>query len=171
MACSGTALLFTFTAASMKMTAVLDIRPCSLVEVDRRWEVFDGDDHVDGVRLRLWTAATNVAICHLPGDIWAWRTMVEGYRQGKTDSSTRAFWQSYQQNHVTAKQEELMKEMMNLVYEISHISKGSLTSRKISRQVTEGFISSLKEGLLICYGHRPCLNPANLGYNGKHSNH
>jgi hypothetical protein len=41
----------------------------------------DGDDNdddlVDGVRLRLWTAATNGPDAHPPGDIWARRTMVE----------------------------------------------------------------------------------------------
>jgi hypothetical protein len=38
---------------------------CSL---DTDWLI----DHVDGVRLRLWTAATNGPIVHPPGDIWAW---------------------------------------------------------------------------------------------------
>jgi hypothetical protein len=34
---------------------------------------------------------------------------------GKTpDSSTTALWQSYQQSHLVAKQEELSKEIMNL---------------------------------------------------------
>jgi hypothetical protein len=32
------------------------------------WKVLD-DDHVDGVRLRLWTAVTNGLIVHSPGDI------------------------------------------------------------------------------------------------------
>jgi hypothetical protein len=36
-----------------------------------------------GVRLRLWTAATNGHI-HPPDKIWVWRTMVEYYWQGKT---------------------------------------------------------------------------------------
>jgi hypothetical protein len=48
------------------------------------------DDHVDGVRLRLSTAGTNGPIVHPPDDTWAWRTMVEWYRQVKTpDTSTR----------------------------------------------------------------------------------
>jgi hypothetical protein len=39
---------------------------------------------------------------------------------GKTpDSSTRVYWQSYQQNRLVSKQEELSKEMMNLAYEVS----------------------------------------------------
>jgi hypothetical protein len=51
------------------------------------------DDHVDGVRPHLWTAATNGPIVHPPGDIWTWRTVMEWYRQRKTpDSSTRAVW-------------------------------------------------------------------------------
>jgi hypothetical protein len=71
------------------------------------------------VGLRLWTAATNVPTVHSPGDIWALRTMVEGYRQEKTPhSSTRALWQFFQQGHLVAKQKELAYEMMNLAYEI-----------------------------------------------------
>jgi hypothetical protein len=31
----------------------------------------DNDERVDGVRLRLWTAATNGPIFHPLGDIWA----------------------------------------------------------------------------------------------------
>jgi hypothetical protein len=61
-------------------------------------------DHVDGVRLRLWTAATNGPIAHPPGDIWARITTMEWCRQGKTpDSSIRALWQSCQQSHLAAK--------------------------------------------------------------------
>jgi hypothetical protein len=41
------------------------------------------DDHVDGVRLRLWTAATNGPIFHAAGGIWALRTIVEWDKQGK----------------------------------------------------------------------------------------
>jgi hypothetical protein len=41
-------------------------------------------DHIQAVRLRLWTAVTNGHTVHPPGDIRAWRTMVELYRQGKT---------------------------------------------------------------------------------------
>jgi hypothetical protein len=41
--------------------------------------------------------------------------MVECYRQGESPvSSARALWQSYQQSHVVAKQEELAMEMINL---------------------------------------------------------
>jgi hypothetical protein len=66
------------------------------------------DDHVDGLRLRLWAAVTNWPTVHPPGDTWTWRTMVEWYRQGKTttDSSTRANWQSYLQSHPVVNQGE-----------------------------------------------------------------
>jgi hypothetical protein len=76
----------------------------------------DDDDNarVDGVRLRLWTAATSWPIAHPPGDIWAWRTMVEWYRQRKpSDSFTRTLCQSQQQSYVVAKQQKMTKEVMN----------------------------------------------------------
>jgi hypothetical protein len=51
--------------------------------------------NVDGVRLCLWTAPTNVPIVHSPTDIWTWIATVEWSRQRKPpDSSTRALWQS-----------------------------------------------------------------------------
>jgi hypothetical protein len=37
----------------------------------------DDHDHVDGVRLRLWIAATNGPTVRPQSDIWTWRTMVE----------------------------------------------------------------------------------------------
>jgi hypothetical protein len=37
-----------------------------------------------GVRLCLWTAATNGPVIHLQDDMWVWRP-VEWYRQGKTE--------------------------------------------------------------------------------------
>jgi len=45
--------------------------------------IVDAYNHVDGVRLRLSTVATNGPIVHPPGDIWAWKNTVEWYRQGK----------------------------------------------------------------------------------------
>jgi hypothetical protein len=42
----------------------------------------DGD-HVNGVRLHLWTAATSGLIVHPSCHIWAWRTMVDGVNWGK----------------------------------------------------------------------------------------
>jgi hypothetical protein len=92
------------------------------------------DDHVDGGRLYLWAAATNGPIVQIPGDVWAWGTMVEWYRQGKIpDSSTRALWQFYQQNYLVVKQEvwEIMKFALRNISFL--LSKGSLTCRKILR--------------------------------------
>jgi hypothetical protein len=42
-------------------------------------------DHVDGVRQRLWTAATTMPVVHPPGDVWVRRATVDLYRQGKTE--------------------------------------------------------------------------------------
>jgi hypothetical protein len=57
-------------------------RMCSSIQ-----DVQADHDHVDGVRLHLWTAATNGPMLHSPGDIWAWTIMVEWRRQGKLISS------------------------------------------------------------------------------------
>jgi hypothetical protein len=77
------------------------------------------DDHVEGVRRCLSTAATIGPIVQPQGDIWAWRTMVEYYRQGESpDSSTRALWKSYEQNHIAENQEELAKVVINSGFEI-----------------------------------------------------
>jgi hypothetical protein len=54
------------------------------------------DDHaLMRARQRLWT--TNGSIVHPLGDVGARINMVE-CREGTTDSSTRALWQSYQQS-------------------------------------------------------------------------
>jgi hypothetical protein len=75
----------------------------------------EADDHIDEVRVCLWTAAKNWPIVHLPDDTWAWRDLTECYRQGKTpDLSIRVLWQSYQNSHPVVKQEELGKEIMNI---------------------------------------------------------
>jgi hypothetical protein len=42
------------------------------------------DDHVDWVRLCLWTSAVSRRIVHPAGNKWAWKNMVELYRQGKS---------------------------------------------------------------------------------------
>jgi len=109
---------------------------------DFSWETWN-DDNVDGVILRLWTAATNWSVFHPSGDVRTWSTMTEWYREGKTpDSSTRTNWQSYKQSHLVAKQEELAREVMNLAAQsiFLYTSKGFLTCRKILRHGTDGFI-------------------------------
>jgi hypothetical protein len=64
------------------------------------------DDHVNGARLRLYTAATNGPIFLPPSDIWVWRATVEWYWLGKTpDSFTRALWQSYGQSYISNSEE------------------------------------------------------------------
>jgi hypothetical protein len=56
------------------------------------------DDRVDGVRLRLWTAATNESVVH-PQVIHEYGAKIKLYWQGKfSDSSTRALWESYLQS-------------------------------------------------------------------------
>jgi hypothetical protein len=68
----------------------------------RIWEE-DNDVHVDGVRLRLWTAVTNWPTVHPPGDVWTRITMVEWCKKRRTpDSSTRATCKSYQHSHLVA---------------------------------------------------------------------
>jgi hypothetical protein len=88
------------------------------------------------------------------------------------DSCTTFLWQSFQQCHLVAKLEELAKEIMNLAYEICHISKGFLTCRKtllhgltalltIRRKACGRFNSSPSAG----------IEPAYLGCINKHASH
>jgi hypothetical protein len=147
-----------------------------LMPTEESGNLSDDDDdhnhyHVDGVRLLLWTAATNRLTDHLPGDIWVQRAMVEWYRQMKTpDSSTRSLWQSYLQIHLVSKQEDLAKEMNFVVRIISFILRRFfLTWRKINDvgptallplrwKACYGFISHLK-----IHRPRPRFNPRTLG--------
>jgi hypothetical protein len=105
--------------------------------------------HVDGLMLRLWIAATNRPIVHLPGDIWAWRTTMEWYWHGKTDLSTRAVWQSYQQSS-SSKTWGTGKGnyefcLMKYLFRTLNVS---LTCWKILQHGADVFMSPLKEGLL-----------------------
>jgi hypothetical protein len=52
------------------------------------------------------------AYCSSPGDIWAWRTMVEWCRQKKTpDSYTRALWQFYHQSDLIGSRRNGQREL------------------------------------------------------------
>jgi hypothetical protein len=58
--------------------------------------------------------AINGRTVHPPGGMRAWRNSVERYQKRKPpNSSTTALWKSYQQNHLVAKQQELVKEIIN----------------------------------------------------------
>jgi hypothetical protein len=73
------------------------LRTWNLVNFPFDWLIV----HVDVVR-RLWPKATNGPVDHSPGNIWAWRTVVKWYRQGKTpDSYTLALWQPLEQWYST----------------------------------------------------------------------
>jgi hypothetical protein len=93
---------------------------------------------------------------------------------GKTYSSTRALWQSYQQSP-SSKEGEL-GEWNNLALQIIfvHSSKGFLTFRKIL-QGADGFTAPPKEGVLrifIAFKNRSPwagIEPPNLCSNGKHA--
>jgi hypothetical protein len=113
---------------------------------------------------------------HPPGNIRAWRTMVERHREEKSaDSSTRALRKSYQQSHLVTQLEGMAKEIMNFCHTkyLLHVSKGSLTCRKsynmgpmalfpLRRKACCVFVSPLKI-------HRPRqgLNPRTRN----HANH
>jgi hypothetical protein len=96
----------------------------------------------------LRSAATNKHIVHPPDETWAWRSLVEWYLQGKTpDSSTRALWQSYQQNHLVARQEILDERNAEFSRQIIfvHTCKWFFACRKILRHGADSFNSPLKE--------------------------
>jgi len=108
-------------------------------------------DDVNGVRLHLWSVATNGPVVHPSVDAWSWRTMVEWYQQGKTpNSSNRALWQSYQQSHLVANVEELGKK--NYEFSLQSIfvptSEWFFKCHKILWRGTYSFTSALKEGVL-----------------------
>jgi hypothetical protein len=72
---------------------------------------------------------------------------------GKSNSSTRALWQSCQQSYRAAKQEELCagNDKFCLKKYLFHASRVSLTWRKILGQGTDGFTSPTKEGMLLIF--------------------
>jgi hypothetical protein len=48
--------------------------------------------HIDGLTLRLWTAAYNGPVVHAPDDVLEWRATVEWYWQGETKNSENNHW-------------------------------------------------------------------------------
>jgi hypothetical protein len=115
-------------------------------------------DHVDGVRVRLWTAASNGSIIHFPVDIWAWRTMVKWYWQGKTlDLSTTALPGNPTAEPYSSKSGGTSQKEMNLAFEVHlftlrsyflHAAKfynmKPIALLPLRRKVCCGFLSPLK---------------------------
>jgi hypothetical protein len=95
-----------------------DNSPLSSAEVTGVWSstTYTPNEchHADGVRLSLWTAATNEPIVQLTGDIWAWRMKVEGYRQGKLIRQPQSSGNPIS-SHLVEKQKELEKKIMDFV--------------------------------------------------------
>jgi hypothetical protein len=117
------------------------------------------------MRRHLWTATTNGPIVHSQFDIyiWAWRTMVEWYRQVKTTvSSTRGIlWHSYGQSHPLAKQEDLGEINGEFGFQISFVYtwKVIFTCHKYLRHWADGFTSHRKESVLRIFIARKNLSP------------
>jgi hypothetical protein len=135
-------------------------------------------DDVDGMRLRLWTAATNRPIVYPLGDTWAWITMVKWFWQRKTpDSFTRALWYSYQQSHLVASRRNRQREWWIWPCKVFLLILASdlLTCRKIlwheasllplQRKACCRFLFPLKIHPLAG------IEPVNLWSNGKHANY
>jgi hypothetical protein len=97
-----------------------------------------------------WTMTTNKPIVHPPGDTWAWRNMVEWQCwQGKTDSSTRALWKSYQQRHLIANRKNGQKKWeFNLAKYFCSFLQVIFTCCKLLWHGASGVTSPPKEGML-----------------------
>jgi hypothetical protein len=117
------------------------------------------------VRRFLWTADTNGPIVHPPGDIWAWRTMVEWYRQGKAPDSSPSLSGNHTISHLVANQKELGEGSDELYLRriFVHTSKWLFTCREILRHGASGFSLDLQwkkaccrgDVTVIFYCHRP----------------
>jgi hypothetical protein len=107
-------------------------------------------DHVGWDVLEL---PPSLAYCSSLGWTWAWELIIT------PDSSTRPFWQSYQQRH----QERVggMDEGMriSLIHCLWYVN-GSFTCRKILRHGISGCTSHPKEGVLwiLITFKNPCLS-------------
>jgi hypothetical protein len=97
---------------------------------------------------RLRTAATNVPIIHPPGDIWAWRTMVEWYRQGKAPDLSTELSGSPTRRVIWEQVEETDGVRILHIQYLKYL-KGYLTCRKILRHGASGFTSHPKMRIFI----------------------
>jgi hypothetical protein len=142
---------------------------------------FDDDDNddVNGARLRLWTAATNMPTVYPPGYVWPWRIMVEWYRQGTTpDSSTRTFWQTYLQRHIIASRRIGRRKLWIWPCEVFFPICLQVMFYMPWNLATLGFrLYFVSEGRRAVYLHCPLIfipsvgfQHANLGSNDNHTN-
>jgi hypothetical protein len=127
-----------------------------------------------GVRLRLWTVATNGPIVHPPGDMTAWITMVEWYR--RRELPIRPYLSGNPtSSHLVANRG---KGMMNLSLRsiFVHTCKWFFTYRK---SYDMGPTALLPLPRKACYGFLSPLKVHRLGWvwtrklcvYGKHDNH
>jgi hypothetical protein len=132
------------------------------------------DRHVRAQLPPRWgeTTSNNRPVAYPPRDIWAWRNTEQGYRQGKTpDSSTRALWQSYQQDHLTGEENDEFCRTKSLF----PTSEGHLTCRRILRHEAHGFTfsrSKVSAHFIALENPSPSagFKPVNLVSNGYHAN-
>jgi hypothetical protein len=105
-------------------------------------------DHDDGVRTRLWTAATSGPTVHPAGDTRAWGTMVEWYRQIKLLIRPRQISGDHESS--SSKEEKRAKEMTNLALQniIVHTFQAIFFT---CRHGASGFSSPPKEVAMQIY--------------------
>jgi hypothetical protein len=120
--------------------------------------------HVDGVRLRLWTAATNGPIVHPPGDIWAGEPWRNDVGRGELIHPPRLSCNATSSNLV-ANQVYMAKKIINLALRVFffHSCKCSFSYRKILRHGADGLLPLRRKACCGFLSPRPGLNPRTLG--------
>jgi hypothetical protein len=124
----------------------------------------------DGVRPRLWTAATNRPIVYPAGDITIWPSMMDDVDQGNIPIRPPERSLAVLPESSSSKQDAWAKEMMASALRsiFVHTSKVIFTCRKILRHGASGFTSTPKEGVLRIFialnylSPRPGLTPRTL---------